>query len=104
MANAAVDTNQLRDMSRSNQPYRAFDDPVEDKLLGLILALGAEVWVLKDRNALLEAAIERRGIELAALIEECAQDPDRVPVMEQERSAFFRRFLQVLDSTDLRSL
>ena len=41
--------------------YHAFDDPVHDQLLGIVLALGAEVWSLRDRLALLEMCRQRLG-------------------------------------------
>ncbi|MBI4233281.1 MAG: hypothetical protein HY686_02450 [Chloroflexi bacterium] len=78
------------------EPFHAFPDPVQDKLLGLILALGAEVWVLKDRLALLEEALSTRGISVSDLIEELAKRPERVATIEQERNAFMERFLRIL--------
>ncbi|MCI0422375.1 MAG: hypothetical protein L0312_24660 [Acidobacteria bacterium] len=76
--------------------YHAFPDPVQDKLLGLILALGAEVWVLKDRFTLLEKALSARGIQVSEIINELANQPERVPEMERDREAFMERFLRIL--------
>ena len=82
--------------------YHAFPDPVQDELLGLILALGAEVWVLRDRLSLLERALSGKGIEVGALIDELANQPERVPEMERERNAFMERFLRML-TADMKS-
>jgi len=78
------------------EPYHAFPDPVHDKLLGLVLALGAETWVLRDRLALLEEALGAQGIPVTALIESLAQRPERGLVVERERQAFMERFLRLL--------
>lgn len=76
--------------------YHAFPDPAQDKLLGLVLALGAEVWVLRDRMTLLEEALQERGIPVTEFIEEQAKRPERVPDMEKERNAFMERLMRVL--------
>lgn len=76
--------------------YYAFEDPVQDRLLGVILALGAEVWSLRERLGLLESALAHRGIEVSALIEELALDPERAPAMVTDRDAFLARFLRAI--------
>jgi hypothetical protein len=78
------------------ETYHAFPDPVHDKLLGLVLALGAETWVLRDRLTLLEEALATAGIPVTTLIEGLAQRPERAPVVERERRAFMERFLRLL--------
>ena len=78
--------------------YHAFEDPVHDRLLGIILALGAEVWNLRERLGLLESALARQGIEVSALIEELALDPERAPAMVADRDAFLARFLRAISA------
>lgn len=78
--------------------YYAFDDPVHDRLLGVILALGAEVWSLRDRLSLLESALADQGIEVSDLIEELALDPERAPAMIADRDAFLARFLRAISA------
>lgn len=78
--------------------YHAFEDPVHDRLLGVILALGAEVWNLRERLGLLESALARRGIEVSALVEELALDPERAPAMVADRDAFLARFLRAISA------
>jgi hypothetical protein len=82
------------------EAYHAFADPVQDKLLGCLLALGAEVWVLKDRLSLAEQALSARGIDISKLIDELANNPERVPEMERQRDAFLARFLGSLSNQD----
>jgi hypothetical protein len=62
----------------------------------MILALGAEVWSLRDRVGLLEETLVRQGLDVSALIEELASDPERVPSMISERDAFLQRFLRAV--------
>lgn len=78
--------------------YHAFEDPVHDRLLGVILALGAEVWNLRERLGLLEIALARRGIEVSDLIEDLARDPERAPAILTDRDAFLARFLRAISA------
>jgi hypothetical protein len=87
-------------MSTKDSPsarYRAFEDPVHDKLMSAVLALGAEVWVLHNRTELLELALQRRGILVKDLIDELAQDPELVANENDRRDAFLARFLRAFD-------
>jgi hypothetical protein len=74
--------------------YHAFDDPTQDKLLGLVLALGAEVWVLKDRVMLLEHVLSRQAPDIPAAVEKAAAEPGRVLEVERQRDAFLHRLLR----------
>ena len=78
--------------------YHAFEDPVHDKLMGVLLALGGEVWVLSNRLALLEAALQRRGIDVTEMIDELAQDPQLAASENDRRDAFLARFLRGFDN------
>lgn len=74
--------------------YHAFDDPVQDRMLGIVLALGAEVWALRDRMGLLEQALADKGVDVTDLIETMASDEGRIEAMTVERDAFVERFLR----------
>ncbi len=78
--------------------YHAFDDPLHDRFLGIILALGAEVWQLRERLSLLEAALARQDMDVSALIEEMALDPERAPSTIADRDAFLARFLRAVSA------
>ena len=75
--------------------YRAFPDAAQDDLLSIVLALGAEVWVLKDRLTLLEKALSRRGIDVSELIEEMARDAEHQAEIGSVRDAFLERLLRI---------
>ena len=78
------------------ETYHAFPDVVQDKLLGMILALGAELWVVKDRLSLLEQVLKVKGIETSALIDELAPNPDRAADVQRDREAFMERLFRIL--------
>ena len=83
--------------------YHAFDDPLHDRFLGIILALGAEVWHLRERLSLLESALARHDIDASTLIEEMALDPARTPSMIADRDAFLARFLRAISADEVGS-
>ena len=76
--------------------YHAFDVPVHDQLLGIVLALSAEVWSLRDRLTLLEQALAEHDIEVSALVEQLAKDPERIAAMTTDRDDFLARVLATL--------
>ncbi len=78
--------------------YHAFDDPVHDQLLGIVLALSAEVWSLRDRLTLLEQALAEHDIEVSALVEQLAKDPERITAMTTDRDDFLARVLATLST------
>jgi len=45
--------------------FHAFDDPIHDQLVGIVLALGAELWALRDRFTLLERALADNDIDVS---------------------------------------
>ena len=63
-----------------------FEHPGIDRALGLCLALGAEVWVLRDRVQRLETALSTAGI----LDVDAAPDPSEAERLASaaERKAF----------------
>ena len=84
--------------------YHAFDDPLHDRFLGIILALGAEVWQLRERLSLLETALARQDMDVSALIEEMAIDPERAPSTMADRDAFLARFLRAVSVDEVHSV
>lgn len=84
----------------AGRPYHAFEDPVLDRMLGIVLALGAEVWTLRDRLRLLEEALARHGVDVSTVIEELAADPAREASMTSDRDAFLARFLRAISADE----
>ena len=68
-----------------------------DKLLDVVLALAAEVWVLRDRVTLLEQVLQEDGIDdVAARIDAYARRPERTVEVERDRDAFMHRLLRAI--------
>lgn len=63
-----------------------FDDPAIDRLAGVVYALAAETWVLRDKVRRLEAA-------LGAEIPEAAAEPEG---LAEERKAFVVALMEPL--------
>ena len=78
------------------EQFHALKDPSLDKLFGVILSLGAEVWTVRDRLQLLEEVLESKGISVRESIDEYARDNGRVSQIEKDRDAFMERFLRAL--------
>ena len=78
--------------------YTPFPDPVSDKLLG-VLALAAEVWVLKDRIQLMEAVLEAElplG-DLSVVLDRAAHGLESRESREASLNEFVARICSVLD-------
>ena len=59
-------TDELPGATRGDPVY--FENEVIDHLLGIVVELGAQLWVTRDRLAMLEEQLERSGaISVAAL-------------------------------------
>lgn len=76
--------------------YQALPDPVDDMLLGLVMNLAAEVWTVRDRLRLVEAALAGRGIPVEELVEEARQSEVAIEPMRADRDAFVARVFAVL--------
>lgn len=70
--------------------YQALPDPHDDMLLSLVMNLAAEVWTVRDRLRLVEAALSRHGIPIEELFEEVRHGDD-VATMRADRDAFVER-------------
>jgi ATP-dependent protease HslVU (ClpYQ) ATPase subunit len=66
-----------------------FKDEAIDRLLGVVLQLAGEVYILKDRQQALEKLLAEKGIIFADEIENTAAKIDA-----NERDAFISRILE----------
>lgn len=76
--------------------YHALPDPVTDRIFSLTMALAAEVWTVRDRLRLVEAALEARGIAIDDVIRSKAADADQIARMTSDRDAFVERVFQAI--------
>ncbi len=70
------------------------DDPRLDKMLGTILELAAELYVVKDRQRVTEELLRRRGLLDPAEIDNFEPDVAWIARMHQERDALIARLLR----------
>ena len=81
-----------------------FDSVVTDNLLEAFMELAAEVWTIRDRQAVLETILAGHGIDAAALIEAHRPPPAELAARKVMREAFVARllagFLRRSDNTE----
>ena len=89
----------MTDTSKLIPPYTPFPDPVSDKILGVVLALATEVWVLKDRLQLMEAVLEVElpVDDLSAVLDRTAHGSELRESREVSLNDFVARICSVLD-------
>ena len=75
-----------------------FKDPAIDRLMGMVMALAAEVYILRDRNGALEELLEGSGALQPGAIDNLQPDPARRAAMSAERDAFIARIMEPLTS------
>ncbi|MBM3518888.1 MAG: hypothetical protein FJX56_13715 [Alphaproteobacteria bacterium] len=73
-----------------------FADPALDRLLGMVFSLTAEVQVLRDRLALLEAALAERGALDPAKLDSLVPEGALASQLAASRSAMVRHVLEGL--------
>lgn len=74
-----------------------FDDPAIDTLLSIVLSLGSEIYVLRDRMRIIEKMLEAKGAISRADIEAYKPAPEEEEEMRKDRDAFMARFFRVFE-------
>src|SRR5215813_13321892 len=74
-----------------------FDDPAIDTLLNIVLSLGNEVYVLRDRMHIIEKMLEAKGGISHADIESYRPTPEDEEKIRKDRDAFMARFFRVFE-------
>jgi len=83
------DLQKLPGFKANNPQY--FDDPAIDQLMDIVLKLGAELWTLRDRQAMLEEMLAEHGeINLEQLDKGRPSEP-LAARLKDEREEFTRR-------------
>jgi hypothetical protein len=70
-------------------------DQVDD-VARAVLALAREVWVLRDRQRVLEAVLDANGIDVTAAVERHQPSPELQATLDAERKAFVQGLLRAL--------
>lgn len=67
-----------------------------DKVGAAVLTLAKEIWVLRDRQAVTEAVLKARGIDITADIDSFTPDPALEARLRDERQALIKKITQDL--------
>jgi hypothetical protein len=68
-----------------------FADPVLDRVLGMVMALSAEVWTLRETQRRMAIALERAGLPADAV-----PTPEEDAAIARDREAFTAALLENL--------
>lgn len=80
-----------------NRPDRIILPEGSTDRLGLaVLALCRELWVMKDRQAILEAVLERNGVEVSSAIEAFQPDPEFSDRLTREGTEMLQSIVDIL--------
>lgn len=71
-----------------------FKDPALDRLMGVVMALAAEVYILRDRAQALEELLEQSGTLRPGAIEDLQPNSERQAELARERDAFIARLFE----------
>ena len=73
-----------------------FKDPIIDHLLEIVLQLGAEMWIIRDRQIVTEHLLATEGKVTPEMIETFKPSPEFREKMKEERRNYTRRLYQSL--------
>ena len=80
---------ELPGYTRGNPVY--FENEVIDHLLGIVLELGAELWVVRDRQAFTEELLREKGIDLGDRLQNGRPSDALLASLKAEREAMIKR-------------
>lgn len=72
-----------------------YEDPVNDRLMAMMMALVTEVSVLRDRLDTVEAIAEKKGVILGKEIETYEPDAPRAEAREKQRQELLDRVFYI---------
>lgn len=84
----------LPGFKRTNPHY--FSDPMVDRLLDIVLMMGAEIWTLRHRQAITEQLMASGKTVTPDMIETFEPDQDFKSDMEAERQELIKRMFSSL--------
>ena len=71
-----------------------------DRLGKALLTLAQELWVVKDRQRILEAALAEQGITTSELLDGWEPDAALSATLENDRAALIDSLLKALEHSD----
>jgi hypothetical protein len=84
-------------MMRSIKKPSQFDDPAIDTLLSIVLSLGNEVYVLRERMRIIETLLEAKGTISRVDIDKYQPAPEEAEAVRDEADAFVSRLLRTFE-------
>ncbi len=73
-----------------------FRDPMIDHLLEIVLQLGGELWVTRDRQMVMEHLLATEGKVTPEMIEQFKPSAEMTEKLKEQRKTFTRRVYQCL--------
>lgn len=73
-----------------------FDDPAVDRLLGMVMTLAGELWVLKDRQRVTELLLAEKGTLTVEDLDSYDPTPEEAARLAEERQAFVKSLMDNL--------
>lgn len=83
--------------SPENLPLQNLQPEDLDRLGKAVITLAKELWVLKDRQRVLEAALADKGILTSELLDGWQPDAALSAALEKDRAAFIDSLLKALE-------
>jgi len=77
-----------------------FDHPAHDRMLAMLMALAAEVWVLNDRLRVMESLLAEQGTLARERLDRYVPDPETERALAAEREAFVKSLMEPLLGRD----
>ena len=74
-----------------------FEDPAMDILLGIVVSLANEVYVLRDRLRIIEKMLEAKGTISRADVEAYKPTPEEEEEIRKDNDAFIARLFRVFE-------
>jgi hypothetical protein len=74
-----------------------FEDPAMDTLLGIVVSLANEVYVLRDRLRIIEKMLEAKGTISRADVEAYKPTPEEEEEIRKDNDAFIARLFRVFE-------
>jgi hypothetical protein len=92
---------EVRERLRLTNKPSQFDDPALDLLLSIVLSLGNEVYIMRDRMRIIEKLLEANGTISRADIERYRPAPDEEESLRREADAFISRLFRVFEANTM---
>ena len=93
---AAADRSPAGEAAPSPTKFQFLGPDRVDDLGRAVFTLAREVWVLRDRQRILEQVLAERGVDVADAIDRYQPGPELQQRLDAERAAFVKELLGAL--------